>query len=35
LIYPHLLVFHEREIEKPWLAIYFIKWENFLKSLVN
>jgi hypothetical protein len=25
LIYPHLLVIHEREIQiKPWLAIYFI-----------
>jgi hypothetical protein len=33
---PHLLVFHEREnIQKPWLAIYFIKWENVLKSLVK
>jgi hypothetical protein len=32
---PHLLVFHEREIHKPWLAIYFIKWENVLKSLVK
>jgi hypothetical protein len=31
-----LVVFHEREIQKPWfgrLVIYFIKWENFLISL--
>jgi hypothetical protein len=35
ILYPHLLVFHEWEIQKPWLAIYFIKLENVLKLLVK
>ena len=34
-IHSLVVTFHEREIQKPWLTIYFIKWENFLKSLVK